>query len=46
MKPARQNIGGYAKAGPLKRIGQHGVGNRLAVDKHAITIEDDHRSLR
>ena len=38
--------GGQPYADPAESFGKHRGGNRFAVNKHAVTIEDDQGSLR
>src|SRR5271170_8009103 len=39
VKPAHHGVGRYRDAGLLERVGEHGGGDRLAVDQHPVTIE-------
>ncbi len=46
VKAARHGLRVHRKSGAGQRLGEHRADNRLAVDKNAIAIEDDHGSLR
>ena len=46
VESAHRAGGGQPYADPAESFGKHRGGNRFAVNKHAVTIEDDQWSLR